>query len=198
MKHDINVRYQFNDRRFDTIEAQMSENLIARMENRQEESVTETDYKQRAKLEKKHRRDVAEVAPVSAIIYSMQIRMIQIRTNLTFLMENAHNRTSYPALAKYFAEYEFLAKEITKACKKSKNEEMTAFLDRSQVLTWNFFELLKITLGDMRECIVIRMRECPHQYIDLDIEKDSEIDMELVKKAYKSKLADLKKEQQLA
>ena len=176
------------------VREQLEENLIVRVDNEFEETITETDYIKRAKLEKQRRRELAEIDPISSEMYPLQIRMIQLQTNLSFLLENAHNKVSYPALARYFSEYDFLAKRITKIAKKSKHPALQDFLKRTTVLTENFFSIMNLTLGDMRDHILKRMRQHPEQYIDLNPETDAHIDMDVVKAAFKARTDELKKE----
>lgn len=173
---------------------QLGENLITRVDDEFEEAITETDHKKRAKLEKQRRRELAELSPVSGKMYPLQVRMIQLQTNLSFLLENAHNRTSYAALAKYFAEYDFVSKRIKQHARTIKHPALVSFLERCDVLDADFFAFMSSTLESMEKCIRDRMFDCPEQYIDLDVADDSHMDFDAVKAAMKDHKEKLKKE----
>jgi len=186
MKHNIE-NYQAATSLIKTIDEQMSENIIVRMDD-------EPNHKKRTKL-------VKEIEPVSNVIYPMQVRMTQIKTNLLFVLENAVYNKSYAAAAKYFAEYDFLSQQITKEAKKVKNNEaMEDFLQRSTVLNEDYFKVMMETINVMKHLVIHRMNREPEIYIDLDPIKDSELDFDHVKQTYKSTLKklkeDLKKQQQ--
>lgn len=192
MYHDVS-NYQTIVQLIKDIDAQLEENLLVRMEDEFDNSEV-TDHKERAKLTKKFNQSVKQTAPVVAEIFPLQIRFTQIKTNLTFLLENAHNRVSYVALAQYLAEYDFLKQQIVKECNKAKNNEVVqAFVERSSVLRVNFFEVLEEALGIMCDSIQLRMTNNPEQYIDLDMNEDSRIDMEEIKAVYKHALKKFKK-----
>lgn len=182
----------------DQIEQQMEEHLVVKMENDFDEKLLETDYKKRAKATKTFNRSVQEVRPFFEVINPMQCRMRQIRTNLSFLLECAHNKISYKATAKYFAEYDFLAKEIKKEAKKCKNEAMKGYLEDSKVLESDFFRIMLDTLNIMKMNVQERMKRHPEQYINLDVEADSELLVDEIKETFKSTVKKLKedKEQQ--
>lgn len=191
MQYDY-VSYSEAKDLMDRIDLQLGDHLVVKMEEDFDQKLTETDYKKRAKANKAFLRDVQEVSPFCEVLYPMQIRMKQIRTNLTFLLEGAHNKVSYKAVAKYFAEYDFLAKEIKKEAKKCKNAAMKGFLEDSTVLDTDFFKTMMDTLSTMQANIRERMRKHPEQYIDLNIEEDSEFVMDDVKAAFKNAQKDLK------
>lgn len=182
------------------IDAQLEEHLLIKMENDFENSLEDNeDHKSRAKRVKKFNRDIKELRPLTEVIYPLQVRYMQIRTNLTFLLECAHNRVSYVALAKYFAEYDFLTQVIKKECNKYKNNEnVLAFLDSSEVLTKNYFDILLDTIEQMRDNIRYRMNKYPEQYLDLDIEKDSEVVFDVIKETYKNQIKKLKEDRKKA
>jgi len=173
---------------------QLSENLITRVDDEFEDAITETDHKKRAKLEKQRRRELADLSPISSKMYPLQVRMIHLRTNLSFLLENAHNRTSYAALAKYFAEYDFVSKRIKQHARSIKHPALVSFLERCTVLEADFFAVMTDTLANMEKCIRTRMIQCPEQYIDLDVADDSHMDFDAVKASMKDHKEKLKKE----
>lgn len=175
-----------------SVEQQMMDNLIVLMETEFDENLTEDDHKLRAKEVKAFNRSVKEVSPVSQTIYPMQVRMMQMRVNVSFLLECAHNKVSYKALAKYVAEYDFISQQIKKEAKKVKNPVLVDFLERSSCLNTDFFNLLLHTANQMNANIVNRMENYPEQYIDLDVEKDSELEFEVLKDTFKSELKALK------
>lgn len=178
----------------DAADAQLSGYLVVQMESDFDEALTETDYKKRAKATKAFNRTIQEITPVCGVLNPMQIRFMQIRTNLGFLLENAHNRVSFKAAAKYFAEYDFLAKEIKKEAKKCNVQEMKDFIESAPVLNTNFFQVMMNTVEVMKANMLQRMSDYPEQYLDLDPEVDSAIDIEEIKKAFKDKQKDLKEE----
>lgn len=180
----------------DAMDAQLSEHLVVKMENDFDDVLVETDYKKRAKATKAFNRSVQEVRPHCELLNPMQIRMMQIRVNLGFLLEEAHNRISYQAVAKYFAEYDFLSKEIKKEAKKCKNEAMKGFLDSATVLESDFFKIMMDTVSVMQKNIQARMEKFPEQYIDLNIQEDSHLDIDEVKVAFKSAIKKLKEDKE--
>jgi len=191
MKHDI-ASYTDMVAFLNTVDEQMLDNLVVLMETEFDENLTEGDHKLRAKEVKAFNRSVKEVSPVSQTIYPMQVRMMQMRVNVSFLLECAHNKVSYKALAKYLAEYDYTAQKIKKEAKKVKNPTLVDFLERSTCLNTNFFDLLMNTAYQMKTNIVYRMDNYPEQYIDLDIEDDSELVFDTLKDTYKSELKELK------
>ena len=168
-----------------SVDEQMQDNLIVLMETEFDENLTEGDHKLRAKEVKAFNRSVKEVSPISQTIYPMQVRMMQMRVNVSFLLECAHNKVSYKALAKYLAEYDYTAEKI-------KNPALVDFLERSTCLNFNFFDLLMNTAYQMKTNIVNRMDNFPEQYIDLNIEEDSELVLDVLKDTFKSELKELK------
>lgn len=190
------VQFEYNEANalMRMVDEQMTEHLVVKMENDFDEKLIETDYKKRAKATKAFNRSVQEVRPFCENLYPMQCRMMQIRTNLSFLMEQAHNRTSFKATAKYFAEYDFLAKEIKKEAKKCKNEAMTEFLDSLTVLGSDFFKTMMDTMEVMQKNIRARMQSHPEQYIDLNEAEDSRLDIDEVKAAFKDMQKKLKED----
>lgn len=188
------VQFEYNeaDTLMNLVDHQMDEHLVVKMENDFDDKLVETDYKKRAKLTKAFNRSVQEVRPFTENLYPMQCRMRQIRTNLSFLMEQAHNRVSFKAAAKYFAEYDFLSKEIKKEAKKCKNEAMTEYLDSLTVLEFDFFKTMIDTVEVMQKNMQARMKSHPEQYIDLDVEADSKLDIDEVKASFKDALKKLK------
>ena len=191
MKHDI-ASYTDMVAFLNTVDEQMLDNLVVLMETEFDENLTEGDHKLRAKEVKAFNRSVKEVSPVSQTIYPMQVRMMQMRVNVSFLLECAHNKVSYKALAKYFAEYDYTAQKIKKEAKKVKNPVLVDFLQRSTCLNTNFFDLLMNTAYQMKTNIVSRMDKFPEQYIDLNIEEDSELVFDVLKDTFKSELKELK------
>lgn len=191
----VKFGYDEADALMNMIDAQMAEHLVVKMENDFDDKLVETDYKKRAKLTKAFNRSVQEVRPFTENLYPMQCRMMQIRTNLTFLLEQAHNRVAFKALPKYFAEYDFLAKEIKKEAKKCKNEAMTEFLRSLTVLDSDFFKTMMDTVEIMQKNMQARMKSYPEQYIDLDVEADSRLDIDEVKASFKDALKKLKDDQ---
>lgn len=188
------VQFEYNEANalMSMIDAQMAEHLVVKMENDFDDKLVETDYKKRAKLTKAFNRSVQEVRPVCELLNPMQCRMMQIRTNLSFLLEQAHNRISFKALPKYFAEYDFLAKEIKKEAKKCKNEAMTEFVNSMPVLESDFFKIMMDTVAVMQQNVQARMKSHQEQYIDLDVEADSRLDIDEVKASFKDALKKLK------
>lgn len=183
MYHNLSS-YVVADFLINRIDAQMHENLLVRMENEFDISDVE-DHKERAKLTKAFNRNMKETRPVVNEIYPLQVRFTQIKTNIIFLLENAHHYVSYVALARNFAEYEFLKKEILKECNKAKNNRAVQdFVERSDVLNTNYFDVFQETVKVMQSNIRQRMRSYPEQYIDLNIDVDSEIDFDACKKAF--------------
>lgn len=193
MKHDINT-YSEAMTLVEKIDTQMSENLISRMDSEFDAALEEPDHKKRSKLVKAHHRNVKEVEPVSSVIYPLQIRMTQIKTNVSFILENACYNLSYHALTRYFAEYDFLSQQIKKDAKKVKNDVLADFINEKTVLDENYFQILMDTITVMKENIVYRMTHYPTDYVDLDIDKDSEIVFDDFKHAYKSHIKGLKEE----
>ncbi len=191
MKHDI-ASYTDMVAFLNTVDEQMLDNLVVLMETEFDENLTEGDHKLRAKEVKAFNRSVKEVSPVSQTIYPMQVRMMQMRVNVSFLLECAHNKVSYKALAKYLAEYDYTAQKIKKEAKKVKNPVLVDFLERSMCLNTDFFNLLLKTANQMNANIVNRMEKYPEQYIDLDIEEDSELVFDVLKDTFKSELKELK------
>ena len=59
-------------------------------------------------------------------------------------------------------------------------------------LNTDFFNLLLKTANQMNANIVNRMEKYPEQYIDLDIEEDSELVFDVLKDTFKSELKELK------
>lgn len=194
MKHNIES-YSKAVQLMSMVDVQMSENLIARMDVEFDRTLEEPDHKTRAKMVKTHNRNVKEVSPLSAKIYPMQVRMTQVKTNLKFLLENACYNVSYKALAKYFAEYDFIAQTIKKESKAHANNDVVKdFLRRSTVLDTNFFEVMTDTMGVMKDNIISRMNMVPDTYNDLNIEEDSGIDIGIVKTVYKDHIKSLKED----
>ena len=194
MKHDI-ASYTDMITFLNTVDEQMLDNLVVLMETEFDDNLTEGDHKLRAKEVKAFNRSVKEVSPVSQTIYPMQVRMMQMRVNVSFLLECAHNKVSYKALAKYLAEYDYVSQKIKKETKKVKNPVLVNFLERSTCLNTDFFNLLLNTANQMNANIVNRMDNYPEQYIDLDIEEDSELDFDFLKNTYKSELKALKEKE---
>jgi folylpolyglutamate synthase/dihydropteroate synthase len=178
----------------EAIDAQFGEHLVVKMENYFEKNLIEADYKKREKATKAFNRSVQEVRPFCAVIVPMQIRMTQIRINLRFLLEQAHNKVSYSSLAEDFAEYDFLSKEIKKEAKKCKNEAMTEYLKSLTVLESDFFKTMMDTMEVMQKNIQARMKSHSEQYIDLDEDEDSWLDADKVKASFKDALKKLKKD----
>jgi hypothetical protein len=178
------------------VSEQMNDNIIVLMETKFDNNLDEVDHKKRAKIVKAFNRSIKEVTPVSQLVYPMQVQMMKIRINLEFLLECAHNKISYKALAQDFAEYDFtsqrIKKEIKKEANKTKNEALTDFLEKSTCLDFNFFDMLMTTVKQMQENIILRMEKFPEQYIDLDIEVDSHLDLDLVKNVFKDEISKLK------
>lgn len=186
--------YVVADFLIDRIDALMAENLLVRMENEFDISDVE-DHKQRAKMTKAFNRNMQDARSVVCEIYPLQIRFTQIKVNLNFLLENAHHYVSYVALARMFAEYEFLRKEIAKECNKAKNHEVIQeFVGRSSdVLKANYFEAFQDTVDGMQHLIQQRMQQYPEQYIDLDVDVDSAIDFDVCKEAFNDAVKKYKK-----
>lgn len=191
MKHDI-ASYTDMVAFLNTVDEQMLDNLVVLMETEFDENLTEGDHKLRAKEVKAFNRSVKEVSPISQTIYPMQVRMMQMRVNVSFLLECAHNKVSYKALAKYLAEYDYVSQKIKKEAKKIKNPVLVDFLKRSTCLNTNFFDLLMNTAYQMKTNIVQRMDNYPEQYIDLNVDEDSELVFDVLKDTYKSELKELK------
>lgn len=178
-----------------TIDEQMSENLIARMDTEFDKTLSEPDHKIRAKMVKAHHRNVKEVSPVSEAISPMQIRMTQIKTNLTFVLECARYNLSYKAVARYFAEYDFLCQNIKKEVKKAANNEVVKdYIDRTSILEENFFQVLMDTIPTLEHNVIHKMAFEPETYIDLDIHQDSEVVFDDIKEAYKNHIKKLKED----
>lgn len=193
MKHSLQS-YPKTIEFLNLIEKEFSDNLVVKMEETFDKNLEETEHQARSKMVKAFQRSVKEVAPVSRTIYPMQIRMIQMRTNVEFLLECAHNKVSYTALAKYFAEYEFLSKEIKKHAQQSKNETLVEFVKNTSLLTENYFQQMMDALSVMKENVISRMNFHPEQYIDLNIKQDSNLDIDIVKESYKNMLKKLKED----
>jgi hypothetical protein len=194
MVHDIK-NYSVALNVMHTIRDQLSENLLSRMDDEFDKTLEEPDHKLRSKLVKQHNRNVQDVTPVVHEIYPMQVRMTQIETNLSFVLENACYNKSYLAVARYFAEYDFLSQQIKKEVGKVKNSDVLKdFLERSSVLNNNWFDSMTATLAVMKQLVVEKMKTRPEIYIDLDVEKDSEWDFEAVKAEYKNTLKKLKED----
>lgn len=194
MKHDINS-YGCVVKFIQSVDEQLSENLIARMDSDFDRTLEEPDHKLRAKLVKAHNRNVKEVSPISDVINPLQIRMTQIKTNLVFVLENACYNLSYTAAAKYFAEYDFISQMIKKEVKKQANNPVIKdFIERTTVLNENMFEIMTSTLNTMKTNIQTRMNTVPESYIGLDIERDSSLNFDDVKAAYKAQLKKLKED----
>ncbi len=194
MVHDIK-NYSVALNAMHTIKAQLSENLLSRMDDEFDKTLEEPDHKLRSKLVKQHKRNVQDVTPVVYEIYPMQVRMTQIETNLSFVLENACYNKSYLAVARYFAEYDFLSQQIKKEVGKVKNSDVLKdFLERSSVLNTNWFDSMTATLAVMKQLVIEKMNNRPEIYIDLDVEKDSELDFEAVKAEYKNTLKKLKED----
>jgi hypothetical protein len=194
MVHDIK-NYSVALNAMHTIKAQLSENLLSRMDDEFDKTLEEPDHKLRSKLVKQHKRNVQDVTPVVYEIYPMQVRMTQIETNLSFVLENACYNKSYLAVARYFAEYDFLSQQIKKEVGKVKNSDVLKdFLERSSVLNTNWFDSMTATLAVMKQLVIEKMNNRPEIYIDLDVEKDSELDFEAVKAEYKKTLKKLKED----
>lgn len=194
MVHDIK-NYSVALNAMHTIKAQLSENLLSRMDDEFDKTLEEPDHKLRSKLVKQHKRNVQDVTPVVYEIYPMQVRMTQIETNLSFVLENACYNKSYLAVARYFAEYDFLSQQIKKEVGKVKNSDVLKdFLERSSVLNTNWFDSMTATLAVMKQLVIEKMKNRPEIYIDLDVEKDSELDFEAVKAEYKNTLKKLKED----
>ena len=193
MKHKITV-YVEAVSLMETINDQLEENLISRMDTDFDKTLDEPDHKKRAKLVKLHKRNVSEVSPVCEEIYPHQVRMRQISINLSFLLENACYNKSYDAVARYFAEYDFLSQTITKEVKKVKNDVLVDFLERCTVLNENYFQVLMTTLETLKYNVIARMTNHPEIYIDLNVEEDSRLDFDTIKDVYKSQLKKLKED----
>lgn len=191
MKHEL-ASYNDMVAFLNTVDEQMLDNLVVLMETEFDDNLTEGDHKLRAKEVKAFNRSVKEVSPVSQTIYPMQVRMMQMRVNVSFLLECAHNKVSYKALAKYLAEYDYVSQKIKKETKKVKNPVLVNFLERSTCLNTDFFNLLLNTANQMNANIVNRMDNYPEQYIDLDVEEDSELVFEVLKDTFKSEIKALK------
>lgn len=180
---------------FNNIDSQLSGNLIAKMDTEFDKTLEEPDHKLRSKLVKAHKRNVKEVTPISSAISAHQIRMTQIKTNLTFVLESACYNLSYTAIAEDFAEYDFLSQTIKKECRKAQNNAIVKeFIEQSSVLNENYFDLLLETVDIMKTNVVAKMTREPDIYIDLNIEKDSDICFDDIKSAYKRHLKKLKKD----
>lgn len=165
------------------------------MDDEFDKTLEEPDHKLRSKLVKQHKRNVQDITPVVYEIYPMQVRMTQIETNLSFVLENACYNKSYLAVARYFAEYDFLSQQIKKEVGKVKNSDVLKdFLERSSVLNTNWFDSMTATLAVMKQLVIEKMKNHPEIYIDLDVEKDSELDFEAVKAEYKNTLKKLKED----
>ena len=187
--------YFYAERLINTIDEQMSENLIARMDSDFDRTLDEPDHKLRSKLVKAHHRNVKEVEPVCSVIYPMQIRMTQIKTNIIFILECARYNRSYTALAKYFAEYDFLCQTIKKELKKAnKNEIVKDFIERTTVLEENYFQVLMDTLPVLKHNVAHKMTFEENSYINLNIEEDSAINFDEIKDAYKTHIKKLKED----
>lgn len=194
MVHDIK-NYSVALNAMHTIKVQLSENLLSRMDDEFDKTLEEPDHKLRSKLVKQHKRNVQDITPVVYEIYPMQVRMTQIETNLSFVLENACYNKSYLAVARYFAEYDFLSQQIKKEVGKVKNSDVLKdFLERSSVLNTNWFDSMTATLAVMKQLVIEKMKNHPEIYIDLDVEKDSELDFEAVKAEYKNTLKKLKED----
>lgn len=194
MTHDIK-NYSVALNLMTEIKDQLSENLLSRMDNEFDKTLQEPDHKLRSKMVKQHKRNVDDVTPVCQEIYPMQVRMTQIETNLEFVLENACYNKSYFAVARYFAEYDFLSQQIKKEANKAKNNTVLQdFLKRSTVLETNWFETMSATLAMMQHLVIHRMNYQPEIYIDLDVIQDSNLDFEEVKVEYKNTLKKLKED----
>lgn len=184
MKHSLDD-YMPAKMMMNLVACQLAEHPVVRMNEDFEAGRTTLTKKQQNQC----RREVASVADK---LYPLQTRMVSLARNLSFLLENAHNRVSYAALAKHFAEYEVVAKRITQHANKHKNNVvLQGFLRRATMLDMNYFRLMEHTLDNMELCIRRRMQECPHQYIDLDPEVDAYLDRPAVIAAYKQHKADV-------
>lgn len=177
-------------------DAQLGDHLAVRMENEFDQTLTETDYQKRAKATKAFNRTLKEASPTCSSMYPMQVRFMQMRTNVSFLLECAHNRVSYRALAEDFAEYDFLAREIKKEAKKGNNDTLKRFLTEARVLDTNFFQVMLSTAEVMQKNMLQRMADHPEQYIDLNPEVDAQIDIDEMKHTFKEKQKKLKDEKQ--
>ena len=193
MNH-VTFEYSEANQLMDDVDSQLSRHLAVDMENGFEASLVEVDYKKRAKLTKASNRSVQEVRPFCEIINPMQNRMIQMRINLSFLLENACYNVSFKSLAEDFAEYEFLSKEIKKEAKLCKNEAMKAFLVSATVLNTDFFKMMVDSAYTMKKNIQEKMNSQSKIYIDLDVEDDSFLEIDLLKKAFKEKIIKLKED----
>lgn len=196
MNHDLNT-YVDAKALLVAMDAQLTEFPLQAMEDRFEaQKAAVEDYNERKKMDKAFKRMVKEVKPLVTNMYRMQVRLMALRPNVEFLLECAHNKVSYKALARKFAEYNVVAKEVLKEARKCKNDMMTDFLETTPVLEMPFFKVMESTASVMQQNMKQRMERHPEQYLDLDTEADSAFELADLKAAFKEREQELKEEKE--
>lgn len=200
MQHDLS-HYPTATHLMTAVRDQMLGNLVVWIDDQFYDAEGSLAGKELAKRGKEKDRARKDLGATLEKMYPLQVRMVQLETNFSFLLENAHNRVSYPAIARYMAEYDFLAKRITKLAKGAPkvtlgdiDHVMGGFLNRSPVLEINFFDAMSGIAENMFDRIAVRMTTCPEQYIDLNLAEDAKIDAQLMAEAFKARTKELKKE----
>ena len=194
MNHDLNT-YEEAKSMLDAMDEQLTEFPLQAMEDRFEaQKQAVDDYNQRKKMDKAFNRMVKEVKPLVTNMYRMQVRLMALRPNVEFLLGCAHNKVSFKALARKFAEYNVVSKELLKEAKKCKNDMMTDFLTTTPVLEVPFFKVMESTAKVMQYNMCQRMERHPEQYLDLNVDEDSAFELADLKAAYKEREEELKKE----
>lgn len=186
-----------NDFDFDKNIFQMNNNLnyalSVRLEEDFDKSNTETDHKLRAKMVKEFNRKMKVFHELTDNIYTSQVAIRQTARNIRYIIECAINNVCYKELVKLFATIDFHSKLIVRECKKVNEYEVQRFLKENDLtLGADTFRMMLDTINSLNESLKEWIPNHKEYFIQYDVERDTYIDMDMIKEVFKNTQKELK------
>lgn len=182
---------------FDKNIIQMNNNLnyvlSVRLEDDFDKSNTETDHKLRAKMVKEFNRKMKVFHELTDNIYTSQVAIRQTARNIRYIIECAINNVCYKELVKLFATIDFHSKLIVRECKKVNEYEVQRFLKENDLtLGADTFRMMLDTINSLNESLKEWIPNHKEYFIQYDVERDTYIDMDMIKEVFKNTQKELK------
>ena len=182
---------------FDKNIIQMNNNLnyalSVRLEDDFDKSNTETDHKLRAKMVKEFNRKAKVFHVLTDDIYTSQVAIRRTARSIRFIIESAINNVCYKELVKLFATIDFHSKLIVKECKKVNEYEVQRFLKENDLtLGADTFRMMLDTINCLNESLKEWIPNHKEYFIHYDVERDTYIDMDMIKEVFKNTQKELK------
>lgn len=188
------TEFKFNNV-MDNVDIEMQYPLSVILETLEEEfqkKAEDMEHKERRKITKSFNKRKVIIQDLTDKIYTSEVALKQLNTQIRYLLSMAINNCSYKELAKMFATYDFHSKKIKKECKQVNDDMVKEFLENcKEPLDMNIFQEFMETVNELKEKLLVWIPKNRNYFIEYDIEKYTEIDFELLKSTYKKTMKDL-------